>query len=344
MVPMSTGGRMIGVLTVGNDPGGRSFDDDDLGLASEVAWRAATAAEAARLASERGEVARILQEGLKPPALPHMPGWESAAVYLPAGEVNAVGGDFYDAFEVEDGWMVTVGDVVGRGAAAASLTALARHTIRTTGLLTGDPRRALQLLDAELRARGEAALCTVAIMILPRTATHSADVTFVSAGHPLPLLLRDGAVEEVGTPGPLLGAFEGAEWRPETLRLEAGDQLVLFTDGVIEARGREDRFGDERLRDELAGAEGPTAAIRRVTRCAPGLHRRASRTTMWRSWWFSATGGAGLRPQGRVNVPVQHPLPEWTAVMTGSREPQCSLQHSYLQSPCVCLRGPRAWP
>ncbi len=109
MVPMSSAGRTTGVLTFGNDPGGRSFDDDDLALAAELAWRAAMAVENARLASERGEVARVLQEGLKPPALPHMPGWDSAAVYLPAGEVNAVGGDFYDAFEIDGGWMVTVG-------------------------------------------------------------------------------------------------------------------------------------------------------------------------------------------------------------------------------------------
>ena len=271
LVPLSSAGHAIGVLVLGNEPGGRSFEEDDLTLATELAWRAAGAAENARLASERSEVARVLQEGLKPPALPHMPGWETAAVYLPAGEVNAVGGDFYDAFEIDDGWMVTVGDVVGRGAAAASLTALARHTIRTAGVLTGDPRRALELLDAELRARGEGALCTAAILLLPRSKQDPADVTFVSAGHPLPLLLRDGAVEEVGSPGPLLGAFEGAKWSPEKLRLGAGDQLVLFTDGVVEARGREDRFGDERLRQELAGAEGPPAAIRRVTQALEGF-------------------------------------------------------------------------
>ena len=125
----------------------------------------------------------------------------------------------------------------------------------------------------------------------------------------MPLLLRDGAVEELWTPAPLLGAFEGAEWRPETLRLEAGDQLVLFMDGVIEARGREDRFGDERLREELAGAEGPTAAIRRVTDALQGFiggepDDDVALVVVQRD------GGPGSRPQGRVNVPVQHPLPE----------------------------------
>ncbi len=271
LVPMSSRGNTVGALAFGNGEGARAFDAEDLGLATELARRVATAVENARLAGERAEVARVLQEGLKPPALPHMPGWDSAAVYQPAGEVNAVGGDFYDAFEVEDGWMVTVGDVVGRGAAAASLTALARHTIRTAGLLTGDPRRALELLDAELRARGETALCTAAILVLPRSETDPAEVTFVSAGHPLPLRLRGGAVEEVGTPGPLLGAFEGAKWRPETLRLEAGDQLILFTDGVIEARGREDRFGEDRLHAELAGVDGPLTAVRKITAALEGF-------------------------------------------------------------------------
>ena len=271
VAPMNVGDQSFGALVFANGPEGREFDADDEALALELARRAAATLEVGRQAAERAEIARVLQEGLKPPALPHMPGWETAAIYLPAGELNAVGGDFYDAFEVADGWMVTVGDVVGRGAAAASLTALARHTIRTAGLLTGDPRRALELLDAELRDRGETALCTAAIMVLPREPEDPAGVTFVSAGHPLPLLLRDGEVEEVGTPGPLLGAFEGASWQPEKLMLEPGDQLVLFTDGVTEARGRQDRFGEGRLRAELAGAEGPLAAVRRITRALDGF-------------------------------------------------------------------------
>lgn len=265
LVPMSTAGRAVGALAFGNGPGSRSFDEEDLELASEMARRAATAVENARLAQERGEVARILQEGLMPPALPHMRGWETAAVYQPAGEVNAVGGDFYDAFEIDDGWMVIVGDVVGRGAAAASLTALARHTIRTAGSLTSDPCRALALLDEALRDRGETALCTAAILVLPRSRAETAEVSFVSAGHPLPLRLRDGEVEEVGRPGPLLGAFPGSEWKPQALELRAGDQLVIYTDGVIEARGADDRFGEERLRSHLAGADRPLTAIGRVT-------------------------------------------------------------------------------
>ena len=265
LVPMTSAGHTVGALVFGNGPGGRDFDEDDLQLAVELGRRAGTAVENARLAEERSEVARILQEGLMPAALPHMQGWETAAVYQPAGEVNAVGGDFYDAFEIADGWMVIVGDVVGRGAAAASLTALARHTMRTAGSLTSDPCRALALLDEQLRLRGEAALCTAAVLVLPRSEAEAAQVSFVSAGHPLPLLLRDGGVEEVGEPGPLLGAFEGSSWKPQPLELRTGDQLIVYTDGVIEARGPNDRFGEERLREQLAGADRPLAAIGRIT-------------------------------------------------------------------------------
>jgi PAS domain S-box-containing protein len=265
MAPMSSGGRIVGVLALGNGEGGRDFDQTDLELAVEISNRAGVAVENARLADERAEVARVLQEGLMPRALPHMSGWESAAVYQPAGEVNAVGGDFYDAFEIKDGWMVTVGDVVGRGAAAASLTALARHTIRTAGMLTGDPCQALAMLDEALRERGETALCTAAILILPRTQKSPVDVSFVSGGHPLPLLIHDGEVAEAGVPGPLLGAFEESSWERTAIRLEAGDQLVLFTDGVFEARGPDGRFGEERLRAALAGADRPLSAIGRVT-------------------------------------------------------------------------------
>src|SRR5213078_4929406 len=96
----------------------------------------------ARLAGERAEVARVLQRGLLPPELPDLRDFEVATMYRPAGEVNEVGGDFYEAFEIEGGWMLAFGDVMGRGAAEATVTALARYTIRTAGKLTGDPSAA----------------------------------------------------------------------------------------------------------------------------------------------------------------------------------------------------------
>ena len=210
IAPMSLAGRTPGVLAFVNETGSRRFDSDDLALATEVANRAWVAIENARLADERARVADALQRELLPPRLPQMPGWEVATMYEPAGEINEVGGDFYEVFATERGWAVVLGDVSGKGAAAAAVTAEARHTIRTAGALSNDPRRGLELLNANLHGREDAALCSVAVLVLPHDASERSNVVLYLAGHPHPMLLRDGAAEPVGHPGPLLGVTEDA--------------------------------------------------------------------------------------------------------------------------------------
>jgi serine phosphatase RsbU (regulator of sigma subunit) len=273
-VPMTAGPDTLGALVFVNEGGSRRFSESDVELAREIGRRAGIAVQNARVASKRAEVARVLQRGLLPPALPAMPGWELATMYRPAGEVNEVGGDFYDAFEIDGGWMLVIGDVVGRGPAAASLTALARYTIRTAGMLTGDPLTCLSLLNDALLARQGISPCTAAIAILPDLDAPGVDARVVCAGHPLPLLLRDGEVSDVGRPGPLLGAFEDPSWEVETVAIAAGEELVLYTDGVIEARGGAERFGDVRLRAAVSGATRPVQVVAGVeaalTRFTPG--------------------------------------------------------------------------
>jgi hypothetical protein len=111
-------------------------------------------------------IARTLQKGLLPGRLPHMPGWRMATLYRPAGDENWVGGDFYDAFAVRGGWLVLVGDVGGRGAEAAARTGLAQHTLRTAAQLLDDPLDAIGTLNAELHAREQMSLCSVAAVLL----------------------------------------------------------------------------------------------------------------------------------------------------------------------------------
>jgi serine phosphatase RsbU (regulator of sigma subunit) len=211
-------------------------------------------------------VADALQRELLPPSLPAIPGWEIATMYEPAGEVNEVGGDFYEVFPVAAGWAVVLGDVSGRGAVAASLTAEARHTIRTAGQLGSDPRAGMRLLDENLRGREDAALCSVAMLVLPEpTDGNEVEATIYLAGHPPPLLLRDGEVAAVGEPGPMLGVVDDPEWPPVAVTVRRGDQVVLYTDGVIEARReRGQRFGSQRLTDRLAGSTRPDAAVTSV--------------------------------------------------------------------------------
>jgi serine phosphatase RsbU (regulator of sigma subunit) len=185
-------------------------------------------------------------------------------MYRPAGEVNEVGGDFYDVFEIEGGWMVAIGDVMGRGAAAASLTGLARHTIRTAGRLTGDPRAAAGIVDESLKRGVDLLLCSAIVLVLPDVDRDPARISILVAGHPAPLLIREGTVEPAGLQGPLLGAPDEHRWELSTLELSAGEQLVLYTDGVTEARGPKERFGEERLRASLSSASGPHAVVQAV--------------------------------------------------------------------------------
>ncbi len=263
--PMSVGGPILGVLVFVNHRGSRLFDEADLAIAIETARRAAIAIENARLAAERARVADVLQRELLPPSLPPMPGWEVATMYEPAGEVNEVGGDFYEVFPVEGGWALVLGDVAGRGAAAAALTAEARHTIRTAGALAAKPVAGLEVLNRNLRRRDDVALCSVVMVFLPDDPSPEAEVLVYLAGHPHPIRVRDGVAELVGVPGPLLGVADEPDWEAAPIPLSPGEQVVLYTDGVIEARrpGGE-RFGDDRLLERLAGAESPELAVERV--------------------------------------------------------------------------------
>ncbi|MFL5840775.1 MAG: SpoIIE family protein phosphatase [Thermoleophilaceae bacterium] len=261
LVPLGTAEHPVGVLSLVSAESRHRFGDAELALARELARRAGAALENARLYTELEHVATTLQRSLLPPELPDVPGWRFSSLYMPAGGETDVGGDFYDVFSTGAGWMAVMGDVVGRGAAAASLTAMARYTLRTAGSLVGTPTMGLARLNENLRERGEMALCTAAIVLL-RDGTNEASM--VSAGHPLPYLIRRGEVAQVGRTGPLLGAFAHGHWLPASLALEPGDVLVLYTDGVLDAKGDDDRFGEERLERALAGAASADAAVERI--------------------------------------------------------------------------------
>ncbi|HEX8854903.1 MAG TPA: GAF domain-containing SpoIIE family protein phosphatase, partial [Thermoleophilaceae bacterium] len=299
-VPMPAGTRPVGVLSFGTTESHRQFDENDLALAQELGRRAGLAVENARLYTERTQIARTLQHELLPPALPSMPGWEIEAHYQPAGEENEVGGDFYDAFPVADGWMVVIGDVAGRGIEAASLTALARYTLRAAGTLLGDPVAAVSELNRELRERGDLALCSVACAMLTRSPA-AASATIVCAGHPLPFLLRGGVPEQVGSFGTFLGVGDEANWGVVELTLEPGDQLLLYTDGVIDARGLEERFGEERLMETLTGARDPAGAVEAVVAALAAFQAGSQADD-------TALVGIRLAPPEGVRHPQENPV------------------------------------
>jgi anti-sigma regulatory factor (Ser/Thr protein kinase) len=275
IVPVLGRSGILGALTfVSAHP--HRFDPDDVELATELGRRAGVAVENARLYSERADIAHTLQIALVPDPVPLAAGWDVAALYRPAGEATEAGGDFYDMVRTDDGWLVVMGDVAGKGARAASLTALARYTLRTAAMLTGDPAAALAALNAGLMRRRDVAYCTAALVSLVEDGDGAgafARARVFSAGHPLPVLLSGGTARELGRSGPLLGAIEAADWPGEEVLLGAGDRLVLYTDGVTDARGAEDRFGDHRLLELLSGVDGapPAALVRAIDGALQGF-------------------------------------------------------------------------
>ena len=277
-VPLVARGRTLGAISLVSAESGRRYGPADLKLAEELARRAALAVDNARLYRGRVQVARTLQEGLLPARLPEVPGVEVGLRYLSAGEVD-VGGDFYDVFETSlmnqngspnpsSSWGIVVGDVSGKGAEAATMLAFTRYTIRTLATRESDPSAVLYCLnEAMLRQRRERdhhKFCTVAYAKLEteRDVQRGVRVTVSRGGHPPPFLLRtDGSICTIGQPGYAIGVFDQANLTEQEARLGPGDALVLYTDGVVEARSPEGIFfGEERLKALLRSSVAQDAA------------------------------------------------------------------------------------
>ncbi|HEU0317025.1 MAG TPA: PAS domain S-box protein, partial [Solirubrobacteraceae bacterium] len=161
IVPLRIGGRTIGAMSLVNAESRRTFDAEGLAVAQQIADRAATAVENSRLYTSRSQIAATLQRSLLPEALPEVPGWELSALYRAAGEGMEVGGDFYDAFPIDDGWLLLIGDVTGKGVAAAAMTALVRHSARMIAEEAPAPERMLRRLDTTLRNQSRLSLCSM---------------------------------------------------------------------------------------------------------------------------------------------------------------------------------------
>ncbi|MGI8685523.1 MAG: PP2C family protein-serine/threonine phosphatase [Acidimicrobiales bacterium] len=217
---------------------------------------------ALRMSRERAmHIARTLQDSLLPPALPGLPGLELASRYHPAGDGSEVGGDFYDVFQNgRDDWGIVLGDVCGKGAAAAAVTALVRYTIRATAIRRRRPGTILQMLNEAVHRQYPELFCTV---LYSRLRRHSAGwwLTVASGGHPPCLLVRpSGEVIELGEPGILVGPFPSATFPEVVHEVLPGDVVVFYTDGVSEARGPGRTFyGEQRLKDLVCSLAGQPA-------------------------------------------------------------------------------------
>jgi len=250
--------RTLGVMSFVFSESGRRYTERDIAFLEELAGRAATAIENARLYTERSQVARTLQDSLLPEQLRDVPGWHFAAGYQAGQRGSEVGGDFYDSFPVAGGHMVLLGDVTGKGVRAAALTSLVRYTARTAAGYDPAPSAVLARVNGALRERPLLAPVTMLVALL-----RDGEALLGVGGHPLPLLRRAaGGTEPVGRTGMLLGAVHDYELAEDVVvPLGAGDVLLLYTDGVTDTPGQEDRFGEERLRAALTAAPPDPDAV-----------------------------------------------------------------------------------
>jgi PAS domain S-box-containing protein len=254
LAPLTVGGHAFGVMTLVNAESMRRFDEEDREFAEHVAARAAIAVENARLATARHQTAHTLQRSLLPDAVPEIEGWHVATLYRAAraaAEVE-VGGDFYDFFRTDDGWLVLLGDVTGKGVEAAALTSLVRHGGRFLSRYERSPGRILAGLNDALREQPGLWLCTALCARL-----RPGEVVIASAGHPPALVIRDdGRVREIGGVGPILGAWTGEDSIDRAVRIGVDETLFVYTDGVIDTQGEHERFGVPRLKRALRDTAG----------------------------------------------------------------------------------------
>ncbi|MEI7814262.1 MAG: SpoIIE family protein phosphatase [Coriobacteriia bacterium] len=263
-VPMLARGRSIGVLVVfSTEPG--AFSDEDISVLQTFASQAALAADTASMYSREHEVAAILQASILPGDLPEYDEIEAASAYEPAGADVEIGGDYYDLFRSSDEtiWLV-IADVCGKGVVAATKTSMIKYSVRSLVAAGLSPASVLGEVNRMVAEEGEPS--DIVTAWVGRFDGHSGLLSWSSGGHPPAVVLRpeSGEVEWLAPTGPLLGALADVVYGEETVKLAEGDVVVLYTDGVTEARNGNVFFGDERLRDTVAVGGKPHEIVKRL--------------------------------------------------------------------------------
>ncbi|MDF9717856.1 SpoIIE family protein phosphatase [Nocardioides sp. ChNu-153] len=264
-VPLVARGRAIGLLTLARR-GPHDFGPDDVTFLEGVAHRVAATLDVCVVVADNRHVAATLRTSLLPPPIPATSGLDLASYSRVAQEEVTVGGDFIDVHGPDDDTTLLLGDAVGKGVVAAVAAKRIRSAVRTAALVDRAPDRILGLTNQVLVADAESAIESFATAVcgrLRRRPDGAVDLDLTNAGHPPPIVLRrDGRLEYVESNGPALGVFEEAAYTSARVVLQPGDTLVCYTDGITEARGAEDMFGEDGIAAALAGLGGaPSSAI-----------------------------------------------------------------------------------
>jgi len=262
-VPLRVGGRVIGVVQVFSQRP-RAFAAPEVRLLETFADRVALAVDNATAFEREREIAQIIQQTLLPPTHVSLPGLTVAGRYLPSREV---GGDFYAVLPL-DGQRagLAIADVSGKGIPAAALSARARYLLEAFALDGRPPDAVLTPLNRVLSAGADSKFVSLFYAVLDPS---GGTLAFASAGHLPPMLLRAGEAVPVflESRGILLGVDSAATYATTEMPITAGDLLVMFTDGITEARNRHgEQFGEQHLARLVASAAGavPQAIADRI--------------------------------------------------------------------------------
>jgi serine phosphatase RsbU (regulator of sigma subunit) len=256
VVPLRARERTLGAITFIFAESGRQYSTHELELAEELGRRAGLALDHARLYDREHRTAETLQRALLPPTLPDIEGHELAARYLPGQKGDHVGGDWYDAFTLPDGrYGVAIGDIGGRGIAAAALMGQVRNGLRAYALKADGPAVAM----ADLRRMGDRleglVFATLTYIVYD---ARTGEGLVASAGHlPALLLGAGGDTAFLDAPRcPPLGADADASCGEHVFSIPPGSTLVLYTDGLVESRRRSIDTGLERLAEVARRSTG----------------------------------------------------------------------------------------
>jgi GAF domain-containing protein len=269
-VPLVARGRAFGLITVARS-GGRGFDAEASGFIEEVALRMGVSLDACAVVADNRHVAATLRRSLLPSPVDRTTRLDVASYSRVAQEDITVGGDFIDLHGGEADQTLLVGDAVGKGVVAAIAAKRIRSSVRTGSLVDRDPAWVMALTNRVLAAEDDddavagfaTALCARLERLDGPDGRSHLRASVVNAGHPPPVILRhDGRVELLDHHGPALGVFDDVTYEAEVRELDEHDLLICYTDGVSEARGERDLFGQERLLAALEGLAGaPASAV-----------------------------------------------------------------------------------
>jgi len=234
VVPLVARGRTLGALSFLHAHSNLRYDADELGLLAELGDRAAMALDNARLYTERDQIAKNLQRGLRPPHPAEVPGLDIAVIFEAAGEGIEVGGDVYDVLPTEDGCWVLIGDVAGKGSSAGGVSVALRHSVRGLTREIDDPVEVLSRVNELLREGTSLNDFATALLVRMRRDGPAWKAQLVAAGHPDAVHLTASEPHQLGG-GAMLGVLTAAEVSNRDFTLGPGETLILYTDGWLEA-------------------------------------------------------------------------------------------------------------